>query len=176
MVYTLRFFFSSKCRLFHNSNVFGSCIIHILYIYSTNISTEYFKHGLYSPFFSLQNADCFIILAYLVPVLFIFYIQGVLKLKKNNSGATRLRTSRSRYILVFPSALLRFFPSRPHREGSIALTLTQLHGQHRLSVAYCRLLTAQRCIVRACSGVRNVLSYVTFTWPCIVINSYNKTN
>ena len=24
-------FFSSKCSLFHNSNVFGSCIIHILY-------------------------------------------------------------------------------------------------------------------------------------------------
>jgi len=31
MVYILRFFFSSKCSLFHNSNVFGSCIIHILY-------------------------------------------------------------------------------------------------------------------------------------------------
>ena len=31
MVHTLRFFFSSKCSLFHNSNVFGSCIIHILY-------------------------------------------------------------------------------------------------------------------------------------------------
>ena len=29
MVYTLRFS-SSKCSLFHNSNVFGSCIIHIL--------------------------------------------------------------------------------------------------------------------------------------------------
>ena len=26
----------------------------ILYIYSTNICTEYFKHGLYSPFFPLQ--------------------------------------------------------------------------------------------------------------------------
>jgi hypothetical protein len=25
------FFFSSKCSLFHNSNLFGSCIIHILY-------------------------------------------------------------------------------------------------------------------------------------------------
>ena len=25
----------------------------ILYIYSTNIGTEYFKHGIYSPFFSL---------------------------------------------------------------------------------------------------------------------------
>ena len=92
MVYTLRFFSSSKCSLFHNSNVFGSCIIHILYtecakikkkfrrqkvnslkpndpytgraapltskrcilyIYSTNIGTEYFKHGIYSPFFFL---------------------------------------------------------------------------------------------------------------------------
>ena len=46
----------------------------ILYIYSTNIGTEYFKHGVYSPFFSLQNAVCFIILTYLVPVLFTFYI------------------------------------------------------------------------------------------------------
>jgi len=33
-------------------------------------------------FFPLQNAVCFIILAYLVPVLFTFYIQGVSKLKK----------------------------------------------------------------------------------------------
>jgi hypothetical protein len=47
----------------------------ILYIYSTNVGTEYFKHGIYSPFFfSLQNAVCFIILTYLVPVLFTFYI------------------------------------------------------------------------------------------------------
>ena len=30
MLYTLRFFFSSKCSLFHNANLFGSCIIHIL--------------------------------------------------------------------------------------------------------------------------------------------------
>jgi hypothetical protein len=46
----------------------------ILYIYSTNIGTEYFKHGVYSPFFPLQNAVCFIILTNLVPVLFTFYI------------------------------------------------------------------------------------------------------
>ena len=76
------FFSSSKCSLFHNSNVFGSCIFHILYIYSTNIGTEYFKHGIYSPFFPLQSAVCFIILTYVVPVLFTFYIQCVLKLKK----------------------------------------------------------------------------------------------
>ena len=30
MVYTV-LFFSSKCSWFHNSNVFGSCFIHILY-------------------------------------------------------------------------------------------------------------------------------------------------
>jgi len=54
----------------------------ILYIYSTNIGTEYFKHGIYSPFFPLQNSVCFVILTYLVPGLFTFYIQGVLKLKK----------------------------------------------------------------------------------------------
>ena len=62
----------------------------ILYIYSTNIVTKYFKHGIYSPCFPLQNAVCFIILTYLYPVLFTFYIQGVLKLKKNNFGAKRL--------------------------------------------------------------------------------------
>jgi len=54
----------------------------ILYIYSTNIGTEYFKHGIYCPFFPLQNAVCFINLTYLVPVLFTFYIQVVLKLRK----------------------------------------------------------------------------------------------
>jgi len=63
----------------------------ILYIYSTNTGTEYFKHGIYSPFVSLQNAVCFIIVTYLALVLFTFYIQAVLKLKKkNNSGAKRL--------------------------------------------------------------------------------------
>jgi hypothetical protein len=31
MLHTIRFFFSSKCRLFHNAIFFGSCIIRILH-------------------------------------------------------------------------------------------------------------------------------------------------
>ena len=42
MVYTLRFFFSLKCSLFHISNLFGSCIIHILYTECAKIK-KYFR-------------------------------------------------------------------------------------------------------------------------------------
>jgi len=54
-----------------------------IYIYSTNIGTEYFKHVIYSPFLFLFIMQFFfIILTHLVPVLFTVCIQGVLKLKK----------------------------------------------------------------------------------------------
>ena len=36
----------------------------ILYIYSTNIGTKHFKHGIFSSFFSLKTAAGFIILTY----------------------------------------------------------------------------------------------------------------
>jgi len=61
----------------------------ILYIYSTNIGTEYFKHGIYSPFLSSKcslfhnsniSGSCIIHILY----------TGCAKIKKNNSGAKRL--------------------------------------------------------------------------------------
>jgi hypothetical protein len=42
----------------------------ILYIYSTNTCTEYFKHAAHSPLFPLQIVVSFIMLSFLVPVLF----------------------------------------------------------------------------------------------------------
>jgi hypothetical protein len=81
MVYTLRLFSLQNAVCF----IILTYLVPVLftfYIYSTNIGTEYFKHGIYSPFFPLQHAVCFIILTCLIPVLFTFYLQGVLKLKK----------------------------------------------------------------------------------------------
>jgi hypothetical protein len=62
----------------------------ILYVYSRNIGVNILNMVYTLRFFFLQNAVCFIILTDLVPVLFPFYLLGVLKFKKNKSGTKRL--------------------------------------------------------------------------------------
>jgi len=65
-----------------NSNVFGSCIIHILYTGCAKLKKK-------SGAKTLSHVLMCVILTYLVPVLFTFYVQGALKFKKK-SGAKRL--------------------------------------------------------------------------------------
>jgi len=71
-------------------------------------------------FFPLQNAVCFIILTYLVPVLFTFFIQGVLKFKKNNSGAKRLIRNLilcTRHMILLKVQCSRYRPGVAQRGG-----------------------------------------------------------
>ena len=60
-----------------------------LYIYSTNIFTEYFKHGIYSPFFSSSKCSLFHYSnVFGSCIIHIFYTEYA-KIKKNNSFAKR---------------------------------------------------------------------------------------
>ena len=72
----------------------------ILYIYSTNIGTEYFKHALYPPFFSsskcslFHNANLFGSC-----IMHILYAECAKIKKKNNSGAKGLITCDEIYFI-----------------------------------------------------------------------------
>ena len=71
----------------------------ILYFYSTNTGTEYFKHGIYSPFFFSSKCNLFhnsnIFGSYFIHILY----TECAKILKNNSGAKRLM--RSWYYFTF---------------------------------------------------------------------------
>ena len=68
----------------------------ILYIYSTNIGTEYFKHGIHSPFFPLQNVVFFHNSnVFGSCIIYILYKGWAQIKKKNNSGAKRLITEKN---------------------------------------------------------------------------------
>jgi len=56
MVYTL-IFFSSKCSLFHNSNIFGSCIIHILYTGCAKIKIKFRRQKVNRRFVLLRGTQ-----------------------------------------------------------------------------------------------------------------------
>ena len=62
----------------------------ILYIFSTNIGTEYFKHALYSPFFFFSKCSLFHNAnLFGCCIIHILYTECA-KIKKNNSGAKGL--------------------------------------------------------------------------------------
>ena len=63
----------------------------ILYIYSTNVGTEYFKHALYSPFFFSSKCSLFHNANLLGSCIIHILYTGCAKIKKNNSGAKGLK-------------------------------------------------------------------------------------
>jgi len=110
----------------------------ILYIYSTNIGTEYFKHGIYSPFFPSSKCSLFhnsnVFGSCIIHILY----TGCAKIKKNNSGAKRLSegtsirisswisiTQRQIYLKVWRTLTLHFsIPKRcSPRPGFIQFTI-----------------------------------------------------
>jgi hypothetical protein len=63
----------------------------ILYIYSTNIGNEYFKHALYSPFFSSKCSLFHIANLFGSCIIHILYtVWAKIKKKNNNSGVKEL--------------------------------------------------------------------------------------
>ena len=64
----------------------------ILYIYSTDICTEYFKHEINSPFFSSSKCSLFHNSNVFGSCIILILYTGCAKIKKNNSGTKRLKS------------------------------------------------------------------------------------
>ena len=72
----------------------------ILYFYSTNIGTEYFKHALHSPFFFSSKCSLFHNANFFgVCIIHILYT-GCAEIKKNNSGAKRVNALYRTYFTI----------------------------------------------------------------------------
>ena len=86
------------------------CILYI-YIYSTSTGTEYFQHALYSPFFFSSKCSLFHnAILFGSCIIYILYTECA-KIKKNNSGAKRLRccTTNRKVAGSIPDGVSGFF-------------------------------------------------------------------
>jgi len=84
-MYILSVFLSSKCTLFHNSNIFGSCIIHVLYTGCAKIKKKFRRQR-------LKNVHSFI--RQIPPVKSDNFSSSLFKQKKSGSPRSGLHRGR----------------------------------------------------------------------------------
>ena len=73
----------------------------ILYIYSTNVGTEYLKHAPYSPFFFSSKCNLFHNVNLFGSCIIHILYTGCAEIKKNNSGAKGLTKHKDYYFTVY---------------------------------------------------------------------------
>ena len=78
----------------------------ILYIYSTNVGTGYFKHALYSPFFFSSKRSLFHNANLFGSCIIHILYTGCAEIKKNNCGAKGLTDICHKYVAMIPRNLI----------------------------------------------------------------------
>ena len=152
----------------------------ILYIYSTNIDTEYFKHGIYYPCFYLQNAVFFhnsnVFGSCIIHILY----TGCAKIKKkNNSGAKRLSSCRlfGNWCYQFQQQLREKLPVFPH-----VFKFSGFWKYDPLCILLCCTTCVQNCVGRNCTGKNHVGCGITIVSvsgrhaPCRRLNPHPNSS
>ena len=81
----------------------------ILYIYSQNVGTEYFKHALYSPFFSSSKCSLFHNVNFFGSCIIHILYTLCAEIKKNNSGAKGLTKNSATGTIYFLRLTIALF-------------------------------------------------------------------
>jgi len=111
-------------------------------------------------FFSLQNAVCFIILTYLVPVFFTFYIQGVLKLK-NISGAKRITLISIGVQTLFGTIkYAAWLKESVIRQAVFTRNFKPIGWRRKNCRKFSCCTVTRRCVAHRCYGTRNQPDFI----------------
>jgi hypothetical protein len=102
---------------------FRCCILYTFF--KINVSTEYFKHAVRSPFFSLK-CYFFIMQIFMVHVLFKFYVKSVIKFKCK----TPVPKGQNKHLVHFilPNSVTVYKPSAVYKVNINKLRFTECYA------------------------------------------------